>query len=153
MKKQTRQRLMAVSILLLLSLSSIAFVFSAVTQPQQQISPLTSYVVEGDIDPQLETLYIQNGWTFLKVYNNGTLGPDVVSFINQAPTAFATSQGQPQMVVQKLNNPRNYAVITNLNGETAINNVTIDDLYTGLCNNLMALPAECVLIGLNMSGF
>lgn len=143
---------MAVSVLLILSMSSIAYVFYNLTgQTAQAAKPLTSYVVEGEIDPQVESAYIQNGWTFMKVYSNG-LPDDITSFVDQAPSTFTTSNGQTQLVVQKLNGT-GYAVITNLNGENTIYNMTIDDLYLGLCNNLMALPTECALIGLNFSGF
>ena len=154
MKKQTRQRLMAISVLLILSMSSIAYVFYDLIGTQtQQIKPLTGYVVDGEIDQQLEATYVQNGWTFLKVYYNDTIDTALTTFLNQAPQTFTTSQGQTQLVVQKLTSAKNYAVMSNLNGENTIYNMTIDDLYTGLCSNLMALPTECALVGLNLSGF
>ena len=153
MKKDTRQKMMAVSILLIMSLSSIAYVFYDIIGQPQQSKPLTSYVVDGEIDQQVEAVYVQNGWTFLKVYNNGTLGQDITSFIDGAPQTFTTSQDQTQLVVQKINSTRSYAVISNINGESTVYNMTVNDLYLGLCNNLVILPTACVLVGLNLSGF
>ena len=145
---------MAVSVLLIMSLSSIAYVFYNLVGTQtQQSKPLTGYVIDGDIDQQVEATYVQNGWTFLKVYNNGTLDAALMSFINQAPSAFTTSQNQVQMIVQKINSTKSYAVISNINGENTVYNVTINDLYLGLCNNLVVMPTECALVGLNLSGF
>lgn len=153
MKKHTKQRLMAVFVLVVLSMSSIAYVFYNLTgQTEPQLKPLTSYVVQGEIDPQLESFYIQNGWTFLKIYSNWTLLSDIESFANQAPATFTTSNGQTQLIVQKIDGS-GYAVISNFNGENTLYNLTIDELYLGLCNNLMALPAECALIGLNFTGY
>lgn len=143
---------MAISVLLIMSLSSIAYVFyDVIGQPTTEIKPLTTYVVEGDINPQLESLYIQSGWTLLKVYDNGSIAPDVRAFIDQTPASFTTNQGQSQMIVQKYNGSRTYAVISNQNTDYTINDVTIENLNNELCNSLVVLPTECALRGLNLT--
>jgi hypothetical protein len=153
MNKQTKKTLMSLSIILVFALSSIAFVFSGFghNQQQQQLTPLTSFVVAGDIDPRLEEAYINAGYTFLKLYHGSSLDQSVIIFAEQAPSVFTTPTGQTQLVVQKLASPVDYATIVNGNGAEDYYNLTADVLLSGLCTHLIAASPECAVLGLNLT--
>ncbi len=151
MKKSTKKTLMALFIVIIFGMSSIAFVVSSFgTEEQQQLQLLDTFVVDGDIDPLVEDAYIRAGFTFLKVYQNEETPGEVILFANQAPQTFTTNNGQTQLVVQKLTSETSYVKISNINGETDIFNVTVSNIFDVLCNNLVALPAECALHGLDI---
>ena len=147
---------MSLAIILTFALSSIAFVFSGVLNPNaqqtQQVKPLTSYVVNGDINSQLEQNYLNAGFTFLKFYYNSTINPNLVAFVEQVPDTFKTNDGQIQMIVQKYPAQENYASIVNINGQNDYYNLTYDGLFQGICTQILATSSECALLNLNMSG-
>jgi hypothetical protein len=151
MKKATKNRLMALSILVIFGFSSIAYVASSFTGTQTEAKRLTSYVINGEIDQTTEASYAQNGYTFLKLYYNSTIDSAIVDYLEQAPDMFITVSNEKQLYVQKIPAETNYIRITNLNVDTQITNITQDAIYTDLCNYLMVLPTECALIGLNFT--
>jgi hypothetical protein len=154
-KKQTKKTIMSLAIIITFALSSIAFVFSGFLSPQQQtdqMKPLTSFVVNGDINPQLEQRYLSAGYTFLKFYYNSTIDPSLVAFVEQAPDTFKTNDGQIQLIVQKYEANENYASIFNINGQNDYYNITHDEVFQGICTQLLATSYECALINLNLSG-
>ena len=150
MKKSTRKTLMALGIIFIFALSSIAFVFTGFS-PQQssQPQPLSGPVVEGEINPQLESAYIQSGYTFLKFYYNNEIDAQLVSFVNNAPETFATSGGQLQLIVVKIQSPTSYGRIVNINGAVDIPEMNVDTLFDSLCVSLLSPPPECVVGRIN----
>ncbi len=153
MKKSTQKMLMAISIVFIFGLSSIAFVFSGFGGEQQnELKPLDTFIVEGEIDPRLEDAYIRGGFTFLKLFYNDTIDKYIISFAEQTPNTFTTPVGQTQIIVLKINSPTNYVKLLNLNGENDIFNLTADDIFNALCLQLLAPPTECVLSAINITG-
>ncbi len=151
MKKSAQKTLMALSIVFIFGLSSIAFVFSGFGGQQQEPKPLDSFVVNGEIDPRLEDAYIRGGFTFLKFYYDETTDHTIASFVNEAPGYFTTPSGQKQLIVVKINSAQNYARIVNINGENDVFNLTDDKLFEALCNQLVAPPTECTIDLLNLT--
>lgn len=155
MKKSTQKVLMALGIIMIFGLSSIAFVFTGFgTQTgNEQLKPLDTFVVDGEIDPRLESAYIQNGFTFLKLYYNDSIDNNLLSFVGQAPQYFTTPTGQTQLIVVKIRSPIiTYARILNINGAVDLSEPTPDNIFESLCSTLIAPPAECVANRINPSG-
>lgn len=141
---------MALGIIFIFAMSSIAFVFVGFSPVQQnQLQPLDRYVVEGEIDPQLESAYIQNGATFLKFYYNDGTDRRLVSFVESAPEQFTTPSGQIQMFVLKIQSPTTYARILNINGPVDLSDLNEGKIFDALCSSLLAPPTECVIGKLN----
>ena len=154
MKKSRQETLMALGIIFIFALSSIAFVFSSFGGQQQDnanIKPLDKYVIDGEIDPHVEAAYIQGGFTFLKLHYNSTTNSDIISFVEQAPPTFTTPSGQVQIISQKISSTTSYITIVNINGEQNIFNVTTDKILETLCITLVVQPTECVINSLNVS--
>lgn len=149
MKKSTKKTLMALGIIFIFGLSSVAFVFSGVTDQQSaqftQLTPLNKSVVDGDIDPRLEAAYIQNGFTFLKFYYNDTIDNNLISFADQAPEYFTTPAGRIQLIVLKIQSTATYARVLSINGAVDMTDLTADKIYNALCSSVIAPPAECVI--------
>lgn len=154
MKKSTQKTLMALGIIFIFAMSSIAFVFSGFggQQTNEKLKPLDKFVVDGEIDPRLESAYIQGGFTFLKYYYNSSADAQVTSFINQAPTSFTTPSGQTQIIVVRIQSSDTFARIVNLNGENEIRDLTNEKIFESLCSALISPPAECVVGVINSTG-
>lgn len=145
---------MALGIIFIFALSSIAFVFTGFG-PQEtntDIKPLDSYVVNGDISSQLENAYVQGGFTFLKFYYNNETDPRIVSFAEQAPQLFTTASGQVQLIVLKIESPASYGRLVNINGAIDLPELTADSIYNSLCTSLIAPPPECAIGRINTTG-
>ena len=127
---------MALGIIFIFALSSIAFVFTGFS-PQQssQPQPLSGPVVEGEIN--------------LKFYYNNEIDAQLVSFVNNAPETFATSGGQLQLIVVKIQSPTSYGRIVNINGAVDIPEMNVDTLFDSLCVSLLSPPPECVVGRIN----
>ena len=151
MKKSTQKRLMAISIVLIFALSSIAFVFTGFQQPQQQIKSLDSFVIDGEIDPQVQAAYVEGGFTFLKLYYNTETSADIIGFADAAPSYFTTPNGQVQLVSQKITSGTTYANIVNYQGDKYVANVTVDSLFSAICARLTVQSTECALRALSVS--
>lgn len=146
---------MALGIIFIFGMSSIAFVFSGFggnTNQQNGLKPLDRYVVDGEIDQRLEDAYIQGGFTFLKFYYNSSADSRLVSFVEQAPELFTTSSGQVQLIVLKIASPTTYGRVININVAADIPEINRDTLFDSLCSALLSPPAECVIVRLNSSG-
>src|SRR3989338_5629545 len=105
MKKSTKKILMALGIILIFGMSSIAFVATGLlggTQNTNQFTPLESPVVEGELDPIYESTYVGNGFTWVKFYYTYAT-QEFLSFMDSFPQSFATPTGQFQIIVQKIN--------------------------------------------------
>ncbi len=152
MKKATKQKLVVLVIGIMFLSSSIAFIVnSAFTQPQQQIQqPLTSFVIDGDIDPAVENIYVQNGFTFLKYYYNSQ-DINTTIFIESLPQATTTNDNQIQLYVVKIPAEKEQIQISNFYGSEYLENITRDGIRKALCEKLVSTPAECGLFALRNS--
>lgn len=145
MNRATKKRLMALIIVLTFGLSSVAFVVSGITGSlinTQQFKPLEGYVLEGEINPYVESQYIQNGYTFLKYYYTS----EVPEYINAMPTSFPTNDGQIQLIVVKIKSSEDFVTISSINGAKEIKNITQETIINDLCNSLLVTPVECSLM-------
>ena len=155
MKKSTKKTLMALSIMLVFGLSSVAFVVGSsfgATQSDTSIEPLTSYVIDGEINPQVEAAYIQGGFTFVKAYYNHNMSQEVMDFVSQTPELFQTPNRQTEIVAQRIFSSQNYVKIVNTNGEENILDPTPEKIYDELCLRLVVQPTECAIGALSLSG-
>ncbi len=144
MKRETKKRLMVLAIVLTFAFSSIAFVVTGITGSvtQQEFKPLASPVVDGEVDPYTESVYVQNGYTFLKFYYSNT----VPSYINDLPSAMTTANGETQLIVVKIQSTDDLVSISNLDGAVEVKNVTQENIVDTLCKSLIATPIECTFI-------
>jgi hypothetical protein len=149
MKKATKQKLVVLFIILIFGMSTIAFVFLGITGnigTEQQ--GLTSPVIEEEIDPQLESAYIQNGITFLKYYYKEK--DDIYNYVGTLPGTLTTSDGQVQMVVERIQSDEERMVIDSIYGGTEeLAEITYDSVLSSLCSHLVSTPPECALRALN----
>ncbi len=150
MKKSTKKIIISIVIILVLGMSSIAFVATGLlgnTQQQQQSQQLTSPIVKGEVDAATETAYIQNGFTWVKYYYTEK-DPSFTFFIESLPQAYPTASGQPQIIVQELNeqysNETNYVTITSLAGQESFS-ADPTKIVSSLCNLLTITPFECLI--------
>jgi hypothetical protein len=150
MKKEAKQKIVVLFILALFFLSSISFFATGIhgffisnnqqTQEQNQITPLTSFVVDGEIDFNTEYEYLSRGYTTIKVYSDNH-----PAFLNSLPENTQTPYGQTQLIVQKIYSNETYAVVIGPFGESRIENITEEEVFSTLCESLAATPLECGL--------
>ncbi|MFC2143467.1 hypothetical protein ACFLQN_03640 [Candidatus Aenigmatarchaeota archaeon] len=152
MKKTTQSKLMVLFVVLIFGMSTIAYVFMSATnfgsQESEQTELLEEYIIEGDIDPNIESQYVQNGYTFLKYYyNEGTY----FNYLESLPTLFQTNTGQMQLFIVKIPDEREFISINNLNGIQEIEELSEMTIFAELCGNLLSVPAECILTNFTSS--
>ncbi len=149
MKKSTKKTLMALAIILIFGISTIAFVatgiFNGAGNQQSQITPLEGYVIDGTINPNTEQAYIQGQFTFLRFYYKEK--DALYDYVSQLPDITALPNGQPQLMVNRLETNETRAEIINLNGNVEIENLTDSGLFSALCQNLLFTPTDCLLAG------
>lgn len=135
---------MVLAIILTFAFSSIAFIVTSITGSvtQQEFKPLASPVVDGEVDPYTESVYIQNGYTFLKFYYTNS----VPQYINELPSAMTNANGETQLIVVRMQSTENFAAISNLNGAMEVKNITQETIVDALCKSLMVTPVECTFI-------
>ncbi len=149
MKKSTKKLVFLIFILITFTLSSIAFVVVNIAggqQQQEQLKPLESFVIEGDIDPRLESAYLSNGFTFLKYYYKEK-DDALEQYINLLPDLTITNFNQKQLYVQKIQGNSNRINIRGPYGDKILTsaNMTESNIFQTLCNTLLFAPPECAL--------
>lgn len=149
MKKSTQKTAMALFIVFIFGFSSIAFFvtsFGGQAQTQHQFTPLSSPVVDGPLDPVYKGTYIGASYTWLEYYYT-VPNQDFVSFLDSLPGTFTSPNGQPQMIVQKLNdqylNYSSYLIITSPAGEDKFSEEDPNKVFDSLCRLLAFKPLEC----------
>ena len=143
MRKSTKNKLFVFFVIITFGMSSIAFVTTSFfTPPQEEIKPLESFVIEGEVNPLVEERYLQSGFTWMKFYYSEA-DPMLVAYIDSLPEQYADGS-QPQMVVQKLQANSTYITIKGQNGEKEIN-ATEAEVFSALCELLYVTPPECGL--------
>ncbi len=152
MKKSTKKLLMALAIILIFGMSSIAFVATGLfgPTPQEQVKPLDGYVIDKAIDTNTESVYIQNQYTFLKFYykNKDTL----YIYVEQLPDIMSLPGGQIQLVVSRLEGDETRAEITNLNGNYEVTDLTPQGIFDALCERVLYTPTDCLLANTTQTG-
>jgi hypothetical protein len=153
MKKSTKKTLAALVIILIFGFSSIAFIVSELAgNPQSgQLKPLNSTVVDGPVDPSLESAYIQNQYTFLKYYYSEK--DYLYEYVAQLPEIMSLPDGNVQLLVVRLHvNDTNEtrAEIINLNGDNQVADLSEAGLADALCQQLMFAPTDCLLQNLSL---
>jgi hypothetical protein len=139
MRKQRKQMLMVLFIVLIFGMSSLAFVVNFAT-PETKVTKLDTFVIDGEVNENLEYQYIQRGYTFMRYYYADTV-PD---YISQLPEIFVTNTNQKQLFVLKIAANDTYVSIRSANNEVSIN-ATEEDIFDALCSTLMVTPSECGL--------
>jgi hypothetical protein len=140
---------MVLAIVLLFTFSSLAYVAVGIFggPQQQQFQPLNNFVVEGDVDPYTQSVYIQNYFTFLKYYYNES----APVYIDTLPAILRTNTGEMQLFVVKIPDTQTYASVEKINGRQDIDYPDEEKIMAALCNSLVATPSECSLFFLNMT--
>ena len=67
-------------------------------------------------------------------------------YINDLPSTMATTNGETQLIVVRLQSTENFAAISNLNGAVEVKNTTQENIVDALCKSLMVTPVECTFI-------
>lgn len=142
MKKSTKKTIMALSIVLVFGMSSIAYVVVSFTggPVQSEFKPLDNFVVDGELEPTTAYQYYSWGYTFLKFYYTD----DIPDFINSLPDMFMTSDSRVQLIVEKIPANDTYINIMNFNSEETVYNLTEEAVYEALCNTLLVTPIDCL---------
>lgn len=144
MKSATKKKLMVLVIVLLFTMSSAAFVVTGLTggASGQEFKPLDGFVHGKEPDAYTESVYIQNGFTFLKYYYKSS-APD---YLDSLPYSFPANNGQPQIFVVKIKGEEDFASVSNANGVQEIREPDQKKITEALCSSLLATPVECSLM-------
>ena len=146
MRKSTKKTIMALSIVLIFGLSSVAFVVTSLSgfsgTQQEEVKPLEKFVVDGELNPIIEYDYYQKGFTFLKFYY--TDSQYISSYVDKLPELFTTNSDQIQLIVEKIPSNETYIDIINFNNEDRIYNITDEKITDSLCNILISVPLSCL---------
>jgi len=155
MRKSTKKAIMALAIVLVFGMSTIAYVVTSVSNPVQQeeeLQLLESYVIDYELNYRTESEYILNGFTIFKFYYADQADTSILSYIDQLPNIFKTDNNQIQLIVQKLPANTTYANIVNYYVIEEIVNLTEENIFDSLCDSLLSSPLECGLKQVNYTG-
>ena len=148
MKKSTQKNIFLLFMGLVLVISTVGIIVlnQPVSQQQQgqELKPLSSFLVEGEIDPQVEQVYRSAGFTFLKYYYvdfNHTLD----QYLSSLPDSTRTTGNEIQLVVQKIQSERKRVIIIGPYGQYVLENNTETEIFSTLCQTLAIVPPECGL--------
>ena len=154
MKKSTQKTIMALSIVLLFGMSTIAYVVASISNPVQQEDEFTlleDFVIDYELDPRTEYEYLIRGYTILKFYYSNQ-SDTLFSYVDQLPSMLRTDNNIKQLIVEKLPANSTYAYTSGYFGEEEITNLTEDNIFDLLCRNLYDPPLECSLKQINYTG-
>ena len=151
MRKSTKKTIMSLVIILLFAMSTIAYVLVYVSKSNQQedeIQVLDSFVIDYELNYRTEVDYIMRGYTIFKFYYLDQTDP-IISYVQQLPNIFKSSSNQPQIIVEKLPSNDTYANIINYYINEDLANLTEDNIFDYLCDNVLSPPLECGLKQIN----
>ena len=147
MKKVTKHRIMALVIVLIFGLSTVAFVVAGLrgtdTTNQNSVKSLNSTIVDGEINTNTENIYIQNQFTFLRLYYRERNA--LYDYASGLPEVMTLPTGEIQLIVNMLVSNETKAEIVNLNGNFEIQSPTEQKIFDGLCQQLMFTPTDCLV--------
>ena len=137
--------MVVVFILLIFGMSTLAFVFLSIVGqtaiPQEET--IESPVVEKELSPYLESLYIQGGVTFLKYYY--TEKDEIYGYVGTLPGTLTAIDGSTQIVVERIQDSSRRLTIQSLYDNQDIDILTTKEIFLALCNHLVSTPPECAL--------
>lgn len=146
MKKSTKKLIISLIIIIIMGLSSIAYVATGIfgSENQQKSGELTSAIVKGEVASGTESTYVQRGYTWIKYYPNNA-DENFTAFIESLPQVYFTASGQIQIIVQELSdvNSSDTVVISSLNGQQSLSDKA--NITQSLCTLLYSPPIECLL--------
>jgi hypothetical protein len=148
MKKKTIQRIGVLIIASIFFMSTIAYILTGAINPPKTVEELTEFVIEGEISPETENLYLSRGYTSIKFYYSNE---DLMFFIHNLPHYLKNSRDQFQMFIQKIPSNQTKAHIIGPYGETTLEEVTEDNLLASLCEIILEPPVECGYNQLNLT--
>ncbi len=144
MDRVTKTRILAIFIVGMFVVSSVGIFFTgAPSTPESQPKiTQTSPIVDGELDTETESFYIQRGFTILKIYSES-----FPSYVDSLPDNFRTPSGQIQLIVEKIQSADRRAVVFNIGNNIGLDseNLTQESVLTSLCNVLLSTPPECIL--------
>jgi len=151
MKTKHKQMMIALVMVLIFGFSSIAFIASSLGGQSSttggEIQPLTSSIIEDEIDFATKNAYIQGGFTFLTYYSNG-YDFQFDNFLNNLPQQTALPSGQTQLFIVKAEGSTNIQ-IESMTGFESLNDTDSEKVFEKLCGLLSFTPVECALMTLN----
>ena len=154
MKKDTKKQLMALFIVLIFGLSSIAFFFTSffggLNQQQATTNPLDKFVLDGQIDSKVEDAYYKSGFTWMKVYYTDK-NEKLYSVVEQLPDIFKAPNGQTQLVVQRLQSNSTFISIYSVNGKEEVTSTDENEIVSKLCSIVVLPPADCAFLNQNVT--
>jgi hypothetical protein len=154
MRKSTKKTIMALVIVLLFGMSSIAYVVLSISnpaRPEEGFKPLEKYVIDYELNRITENEYINRGFTIFRFYYSDKTDASLVSYVDQLPNILKTDSNQIQLIVQKLPSNNTYADIVNYYVQEELENLTEESIFDSLCANLLSSPLECSLKTLNIT--
>ena len=141
--------MVVVFILLIFGMSTLAFVFLSIVGqtaiPQEET--IESPVVEKELSPYLESLYIQGGVTFLKYYY--TEKDEIYGYVGTLPGTLTAIDGSTQIVVERIQDSSRRLTIQSLYDNQDMDTLTTKEIFLALCNHLVSTPPECALSSIN----
>ena len=134
---------MVFSIIIIFSMSSVAFVITSFSQPPPADNTIDTFVIEGELDPDLELMALQNRFTIIKYYYSSN---ELMSYIEQIPENFKTNTNQIQAIVEKIpTNGTSYIYIIGPFNDIELEELTQNNIFNALCDTLASPPLECGL--------
>ncbi|MHA1873831.1 MAG: hypothetical protein ACTSVB_06940 [Candidatus Heimdallarchaeaceae archaeon] len=146
MKKATKQKLMVLFIVIIFSMSSIAYIINNFTN---QKTNEFSFIMDKELEPQTEYELIQNGFTSLKFFYSNDTDKSIIDYVNSLQERFKTNDGYIQIILQKIKSNSTYIIVSSLNGEKVIENLTQENIFSSLCDIVIVTPVECLISNLN----
>ncbi len=146
MKKATKQKLMVLFIVIIFSMSSIAYIINNFTN---QKTNEFSFIMDKELEPQTEYELIQNGFTSLKFFYSNDTDKSIIDYVNSLQERFKTNDGYIQIILQKIKSNSTYIIVSSLNGEKVIENLTQENVFSSLCDIVIVTPVECLISNLN----
>ena len=152
MRRDEKKKLMALTIVLIFGLSSIAFFFTSffggLNNQQNDIKPLTNFVFDGVVDSRLEDAYYTSGFTWMKVYY-ADKNEKIYTSVEQLPDLFKAPNGQTQLIVQRLSDNSTHISVYSINGREEFEGSDESVLIGKLCSVIVLPPADCAFLANN----
>ncbi|MBI4895901.1 MAG: hypothetical protein HY831_05405 [Candidatus Aenigmarchaeota archaeon] len=145
MKKQMQKTVMTIIIVVLLAMSTIAFVVISSVSPEQTTQTLElpkQSVIDGYINESYRQTYLSKGYTLMEYHYYDNCCKNISPFIDYLPEVIGT-----QLVVQKIKDTDYYINLESAFGtEEKIKPDTNEDLLRSLCKVLTKTPIDCGLL-------
>lgn len=150
MKKQMQKTVMTIIIVVLLAMSTIAFVVISSVSPEQTSQNLelpTQNVIDGYINESYRQAYLSKGYTLMEYHYYEDCCKNISVFVDYLPEVIGT-----QLIIQKIKDTDYYINLESaFNTEEKITPQTSEELLRPLCKTLTKTPIDCGLLSENNS--